>query len=181
MIIIMAGLPGTGKSSIAQALGERLPAYVLDKDRVRHALFAPRRVEYSSTQDDLVVGLMLEAAGYLLHTEPNEPIILDGRTFGRRYQIEQVAAAARELSVPLRVIECVCSDETARTRLTRDVAQGAHLAANRSWELYVAVKARWEPIVLPKLVVDTDAPLEVCVAQCLAYLRPMADPLTGML
>lgn len=41
MIVQLAGLPGTGKSSLAAELVHRLGgrALLLDKDRVRHALF----------------------------------------------------------------------------------------------------------------------------------------------
>ena len=52
MVVIMAGLPGSGKSTVARALAERLPATVLDKDVIRAALFAPAHVEYSRVQDD---------------------------------------------------------------------------------------------------------------------------------
>jgi predicted kinase len=42
MLIAMAGLPGSGKSTLATCLEPRLGAVVLDKDRVRAALFPPR-------------------------------------------------------------------------------------------------------------------------------------------
>ena len=35
MLIAMAGLPGTGKSTLATALADALPAVVLDKDKLR--------------------------------------------------------------------------------------------------------------------------------------------------
>jgi adenylylsulfate kinase len=52
MLIAMAGLPGSGKSTLAARLEERLGAVVLDKDRVRAALFPPRVLDYSAAQDD---------------------------------------------------------------------------------------------------------------------------------
>jgi hypothetical protein len=39
----------------------------------------------------------------------------------------------------------------------------AHPAANRDFELYLKVKARFEEISLPKTIIDTDQPLAVCV------------------
>ena len=35
MIVTMAGLPGTGKSTLARILAQRLPGAVLDKDIIQ--------------------------------------------------------------------------------------------------------------------------------------------------
>src|SRR5258707_9109998 len=99
---------------------------------------------------------MIETAGYLLAGDPRTVIFFDGRTFSRRYQIEAVIASAQKFGSLFRVIECTCSEETARQRLERDQAAGHHLAANRTFELYRRLKATFEPIAEPKLVVDTD-------------------------
>jgi len=40
-----------------------------------------------------------------------------------------------------------------------------HPAANRDFSLYLAVKARFEEITLPKVVIDTDRPLVACLEQ----------------
>jgi dephospho-CoA kinase len=64
------------------------------------------------------------------------------------------------LSQPWRILECICSDESARRRLE---SNPAHPAINRDYGLYLAVKARFEEITLPKAVIDTDQPLERCV------------------
>ncbi len=63
--VLFAGLPGTGKSTLAKALAERLGAAILDKDRVRGALFPGLLTDYSAEQDQLCMRAMLEAAAYL--------------------------------------------------------------------------------------------------------------------
>ena len=70
------------------------------------------------------------------------------------------------------IIECICDDAVARNRLEHERTLGRHLAGNRTYDLYLDVKARAEPITIPHLVLDTGRlPLEDCVSRCLAYLR----------
>jgi len=163
MIVLMAGLPGTGKTTLARELAARTSGRVLSKDEFRRSLFAAEEIEYSSRQDDFCLQIMLETAGYLLSRNSARLIFLDGRPFSRRYQIENVLAVASSLHQPWRILECVCSEETARRRLESDAASGTHAAGNRNYQLYLEVKARFEAIRSRKTVIDTDLGIEVCV------------------
>ena len=170
MIVLMAGLPATGKSTLARELARRTSGRVLSKDEVRHALFLSSEVEYSTRQDDFCQQVMLETAGYFLSLDPEKKIFLDGRPFSRRYQIENVIVAAAFLHQPWRIVECTCSNETVKQRLEAEAKTGNHPAGNRDYQLYLEVKARFETITYPKIVIDTDQPLEVCIGQALQGL-----------
>jgi len=171
MLVLMAGLPGTGKSTLAGELARRMGARVLSKDEFRHAIFLPEEIEYSTRQDDFCQELMLATVRYLVSRDPERIIFLDGRPFSRRYQIENVLALAAALHQHWRILECVCADETVRERMASNSAVQEHPAGNRDYQLYLRVKERFEVITLPKIVIDTDQPLAECVSLALAALR----------
>ena len=160
MLILMAGLPGTGKSTLARALADRTGGTVLNKDEVRSGLFPPEDIEYSTAQDDFVMRVMLDAAGYQLQDQPERSIFLDGRPFSKKYQVEEVLRAAESMKQRWRILECVCSDETARIRLAAD---HSHPAANRNYDLYLRTKTSFEEITHAKAVINTEQPIEACV------------------
>ena len=175
MIVIMAGLPGAGKSTIAQALAQRLPGAVLDKDIIRAALFAPEHVEYSPGQDDFCLDVMLQTARYLLGKNSSLYVLLDGRTFSRRYQRERVFEFCSQLEVNWTILECICSEQTALARLEKAVFERVHPAVNRTPDLYQSIRKTWEPIDSPKLVIDTDASLDSCVERATQYLSRLSS------
>ena len=172
MLIVMAGLPGTGKSTLAGLLKAELGAVVLNKDEVRAVLFPPAVLDYSAMQDDVCMAAIYDAAAVILRTSPRQAVILDGRSFSRAYQVRDLFALAASLNETPHIIECVCDNEIVRRRLENDLMRGGHPAGNRTFALYMARKAGAEPICVPRLVLDTgETSLEEGIRSCLDYLR----------
>lgn len=168
MIVMMAGLPGTGKSTLARALAEEAGGVVLNKDVLRADLFPEEFVEYSTEQDDFVQDLMLRTAEYFLTRYPKVIVFFDGRTFSRAYQIQRVIDAAERLATPWRIIECVCPEKVAMERIERGKK---HPARNRTVQLYLRIRDEFEAMVWPKLVVDTGGEMEALLFVAREYLR----------
>lgn len=174
MIVIMAGLPGTGKTTLARAIAVETSGVVLNKDDIRSVLFSPGDVEYSTEQDDFCIKLLLESASFLLGRNPSRIVLIDGRPFSKRTQLQQVLDTAESLQQEWRILECACPEESARRRL--EESRGEHPAANRDYDLYLRVKSNWQEITLAKTMIDTGKPLEECLASALRALSQNPKP-----
>jgi predicted kinase len=166
--VLFAGLPGTGKSTLARAIAERLGAAVLDKDRVRGALFPGALTDYTAQQDELCMRAMLEAAAYLTERERVEYIFFDGRTFSQRGQIEDVLLAAARAGAGWRIVQVKCADAVAEERLA--CSDPSHPAKNRDAALYRRIKQQFEPITQAKLEVDTTSGTDAVLTMVEGYL-----------
>jgi len=168
--VMLAGLPATGKSTLARRLAAHLNrCTVLDKDRVRAALFPAPMTDYTADQDALCVRAMIEAATYMTSRSLAQFIVFDGRTFSKRTQIKEVISAAEAAGAGWRILHLTCSDEAAEKRLS--TPDPSHPAANRDTTLYYRVKAAFEPIEREKLDLDTTNGIESILPQALDWLR----------
>lgn len=63
------------------------------------------------------------------------------------------------------------------TSASTSCTAGRDPAANRDPGLYRQARVAADPIIAPKLVVDTGRPLVACIADCLPYLAvPLGPP-----
>ena|ERR1700744_4598213 len=171
--VLFAGLPGTGKSTLAQALAKRLDAAVLDKDRVRAALFPGALTDYSAPQDDLCIRAMLQAAAYLTERGRVHYVFFDGRTFSQQAQIDQILQSAARAGARWRIVQVTCADAVAEERLAR--GDPAHAAQNRDPALYRRIQQLFEPIPQPKLEVDTTFGVDKVLTRVEEYLTGSKD------
>ena len=135
LLIVVCGLSGTGKSTIARALGDRLAIGTLETDAVRQELVNEGRLaadsgsaKYSAEKRQQVYDEMLAAADELLAEHGSA--ILDG-TFLSRKQREQVAELAERRGARWLIVHCRCPVEIAAARIAARLEQGGSFSEAR--------------------------------------------------
>jgi uncharacterized protein len=122
--VVIFGLMGSGKTTLARALGQARGWPVIESDRVRKALagLAPEtRAHLPFGQgiynEDFSAGtykeMLRQAAA---HLAAGGGVILDA-SFKRAYDRERVRQLAREHAAPVVFVYCACPPEEARRRL----------------------------------------------------------------
>jgi 8-oxo-dGTP pyrophosphatase MutT (NUDIX family)/predicted kinase len=164
-LLLMKGPPGSGKSTVAREIGRRLRWPVIDKDAFRDLL--PDElggVSYRAMMDvaarQLEIGLSVVADSPLGYGESYHRAVQHGRETGAR----------------LLVVECKCSDEAEwRRRIEQRARRGLASHHATEWSRVDAFhqRAAADPyeVDVPRLVVDTVAPLDEAVARVLAWIE----------
>ncbi|GAA2730809.1 AAA family ATPase [Actinocorallia aurantiaca] len=173
-LVLVGGLPGTGKSTLADALGERLGWSVLSSDRTRKELAglpAERSARasygqgiYDSRTTKETYARLLERAGKLLGM--GESVILDASWTDEVFR-DEAAVLAERAQADLVALECRVPSAVSAARL-RSRRGGPSDADVPVAEAMAAGAAPWPGAT----AVGTDQPVEACVEEALRAVRP---------
>ena len=164
-LIVLSGLPGSGKSVLAEGLARALLIPIFSVGPIEAAM-------WRAGLDDANAGVAAYEIAEALADENLRfrlSVIVDAVN-----PVEAPRAAWRNLAakhrVNLKVIECVCADDTIlRQRIESRVHGGAH---GLTWKGLLQRRAEYETWTDPRLVLDTSrmAPAQL-LTQALSYTR----------
>lgn len=172
MLVVMAGLPGSGKSTVAAAVGAKLALPVVSVDPIESAILS------AGIAADQPTGL----AAYLVAETIADSVvaggggvIIDAVNAVEPAREQWVKLAARR-GTSIRFVEVVCSDESIhRSRLEARGRQLAHIA-EPTWHAVEQSLDEWEPWngesgAVPRITVDSVLPVEALADQVIAFVR----------
>jgi predicted kinase len=164
-LVLIAGAPGAGKTTLALALGRIVSWPVIDKDSLKSPLLT------SGISSELAgsasYALLLEMAHDLL-VRQRLSIILDSPAHYPSV-LERVREITSYVGARLKIIRCIANQELRKQRIIERTARPSQ------WTIDAGLtdeqeRQMFEHFPSDILIVDTDHPLEQCVAEALAYL-----------
>jgi predicted kinase len=168
LLMAMAGLPGSGKSTLSRLLAAELGAARWDKDELRELLFPAGTMTHDRALNDFCMELLYTAAAEAFRRGARV-VILDGRPYREGAQRARAARVAADAGATILFVECTAPLEVLRGR----VGFPGHIAPDRNEDLLESMAASWEPIQEKRVAVDTAQPVQRSVAQVLRDVDAM--------
>ncbi|MGC8577553.1 MAG: AAA family ATPase [Thermoproteota archaeon] len=170
MLIVMCGLPATGKTTVAEALAKVIKAVILRTDLIRREIFKEGKLEevlnsrepliydlqrvfdplpkipeeYQKLiwkQNEIVYEELLRRTENLLRQGEN--VILDG-TFSKKALRNKVYDVAKAYHANVYLVYCTCDEKIIEQRLSRREKEKERLSNVTKMDVYYKVKANFE-------------------------------------
>jgi predicted kinase len=149
VLVIVSGLPGTGKSYFCRRLAERLPSVTLESDALRRVLFnLPSYSLPESAQLFKAIRLLIEKL-----IKKGVSLILDATNLSERYRGYLYSIADR-LEVKLVLVRVEAPASVVKERL-RARLRNPEEKSDADWEVYQKMKPLVERITRKHYAVDT--------------------------
>jgi predicted kinase len=168
VLIMLSGLPGTGKSYLARRLVEILPFVIIESDWVRKTLFPES--QYTGEESYWVHRTCHALMTKLLRKGVR--VIYDATNLHERHR-ELVYRLADSEGARLLIVKTVTPEEVASERLRsrHEESEDHHDISDAGWRVYKRMARRAEPIGRNYVVVDTSEDLEPAITKILRLMR----------
>lgn len=148
-LVIVGGVPGVGKSTVAELIADRLGAERLRSDEIRKKLFD--RPTYAEGETETVYETLRDQAADRL--AEGRSVVLDA-TFADRTHRQAVTELGASEEATVRIVRVVCEQSVIEERIARrEGISDADASVSR------AIRDSFDPIERPHDEIDNSSPL----------------------
>lgn len=168
-LVVVSGLPGTGKSYFSARLAERAGFVILESDALRKVLFpSPDYSAASSARLFRAIHLLVER---LLRRGIS--VILDATNLFETHR-EHLYSIAERTEAKLILVEVRAPPEVVHARMEERRSlrsQGAAVSSDADWSVYLQMEPSVEPIRRRHYVVDTSQEISPVIDKILKEIN----------
>lgn len=168
LVVALAGLPGAGKSVVARRLARACGFRLIDRDRVRAAMFPDCRFDEKEKRAANSAVLAAVRANCALGLSS----VVDGWALSRAADRDALRGAAAERGFRFALLLLDCPVEVAARRVAAD---RSHSASDRTPGLVREVASRFDPPPADAIAIDATGEPDAVFAAALRALRA-AEP-----
>jgi predicted kinase len=162
LLLLISGLPGAGKTTLARAYASRYPVLHLNSDIVRAEL--DLRGHYTPEDKARVYAALLERAETALRS--GQDVLIDSTFYTNNIRQPFIDLADR-CGAELRWVEVRASEESIRERVSRPRPD-----SEADYDVYLKIRDASEPIEAAHLILWSDQePLDALVEKIHQYLE----------
>ncbi len=165
-IIIVCGLPGAGKSTIAEGIAKKLNITLLSVDPIESAIIKAGVPRNFAT--GLAAYLVVETIA-VENLQQGNPIIIDAVS-GVSEAKQMWRNLAQKFNTELIIIECICSDEETYQQRIANRVRRIHGISEVTWADVLKRKAEYTAWAEPLLVIDSLDSIKSNLAKALDYI-----------
>jgi len=151
MLVVVCGVPGVGKTTVARTIADRLDGTLLRTDVVRKEILPDP--EYTEEETRMVYRELLDRGREAI--ERGETIVLDGTFRTERFR-DRAAGVADHLNVAFRLVKVDCPPTVVRDR----IAQREDDESDADFEIHVKYREQFEPLDRDHVTIHNGGDLE---------------------
>ncbi len=156
-LILLAGLPGVGKTTLAKEFARQTKGVHFDIDDVKRAVVPEDVVVETIDPPEYRFKYYAETIRKLPHlfAESAAQTVIMDETFHLKEFRQMWEKAAKELNIQIHWVETVCDEECLKERLSIGKDRKTHILGDKAFPMYLRFKEAFEPMKAPHAVVDT--------------------------
>jgi len=177
-LVVVSGLSGTGKTTVAQAIAGELGLRVVSSDEIRHEVFGVAKKttgyaegSYGEAADRLIYHLLFKQG--LAQLQQLGGVVLDA-TFRREANRRAAHELAKSAGAQFFHIECQLASGEVKPRIERRIQQRESLS-EATWQTYLRQREEYEPVGEcadgALLSLDTSLDIDSCGQAATDWLR----------